>query len=176
MIKFKLRKGHKELFGEDTLFTHRKAAERLEKYMHHNGLMIDLRHKPYNNMTSELANKINKRRDDLIGNYLDTIDPNYIVNMNWISKGELGAIRRRNDPKLLNITIPSIKKWGIFVPIIVGALPEWHPYWVRPTKFYNIYDSRCSFIIEGRHRTYIAITIGLTQMKAFVLDPVKVED
>jgi len=175
-MKLKLKHNHEKLVGGEYFKGEREAAEWLEDYMYHNKLMIDFRRKPYNSMTFELANDINKQRDALIGEYLDNIDPNYIINMNWISKGKLGNIRRRNDPKLLNITIPSIKKWGIFVPIIVGALPKWHPYWKRPTKFIKVYNPKCTFIIEGRHRTYTAITTGLTQMKAFVLDPVKVED
>jgi len=175
MIKFRLRRGHRELFGEDTLLSHREAADKLENYMYKKGLMIDLRRKPYNSMSSDLVAEIFNRREILIGDYMDVVDPNYIINLPWMDTGKLSKPKRYNDPNYMYITASSIKTHGIFVPIIVGALPEWHPYWKHPTKkFFKTYNSKCTFIIEGRHRTYTAISTGINLMQAFILDPVEV--
>ena len=157
---WKLQKGHYEITGSESPISHRKLAEKIERYLYINGLMIDLRKYPYKDLNQELVTEILEKRNSLIGTYIDMINPTCIVNLPWAASGVLlfaGKYGRRRKRPKFKIFVDSVVEWGVLTPIIVA---------VGETKGKEYY-----IIHEGRHRAQTAIHLGLPKIPAFILKP-----
>jgi len=115
---------------------------------------------------------INNRRNDLLGKYIEYIDPTKIVNNVLTDRPLLHTPRIKGLKK-------SIGKYGVLTPILVHTVPEWLGWWGRHSPRFNRYpkfpyEDGCYIVKEGRHRALVTELIGYKELiPSFVLIPVK---
>ena len=106
---------------------------------------------------------ITERRNDLLGKYIEYIDPTKIVNNVLTDRPLLHTPRIKGLKK-------SIGKYGVLTPILVHTVPEWFGWWGRHLP----YEDSCYIVKEGRHRALVTELIGYRELiPSFVLIPVK---
>lgn len=106
---------------------------------------------------------ITERRDNLLGKYIEYIDPTKIVNNVLTDRPLLHTPRIKGLKK-------SIGRYGVLTPILVHTVPEWFGWWGRHPP----YEDGCYIVKEGRHRALVTELIGYKKLiPSFVLIPVK---
>ena len=106
---------------------------------------------------------INNRRNDLLGKYIEYIDPTKIVNNVLTDRPLLHTPRIKGLKK-------SIGKYGVLTPILVHTIPEWFGWRGRDLP----YEDGYYIVKEGRHRALVTELIGHKELiPSFVLIPIK---
>lgn len=158
MNKYFLSRGHQAFFGHNDPLTFHDMNKILGPYIRGKGRIFE---RSYDKHPYFDKAKVIEKREELLSDYIEYIDPTRIVN-NVLTDRPLLYTLKIKDLK------NSIGKHGVLMPILVHTIDEYikshkNKFFKRDGKYYYM-------VKEGRHRALVTELIGHKDLiPAFVL-------